>query len=82
MMNSKQQNILGLYWKDKKTEVEKVALPFQVVETVNAPKERGLYAEQLPGWWPEDWKNKLIWGDNKYILSSLLNEFAGKINLI
>lgn len=82
MMNAKQQNILGLYWKDKKTEVEKVALPFQVVETVNAPKERGLYAEQLPGWWPEGWKNKLVWGDNKYIMSSLLNEFAGKINLI
>ena len=82
MMNSEQQNILELYWKDKKTEVEKVNLPFQTVETVNAPKERGLYAEQLPNWWSEGWKNKLIWGDNKYIISSLLNEFAGKINLI
>jgi len=82
MMNAKQPNILELYWKDKKTEAEKVALPFQTVETVNAPKERGLYAEQLPRWWPEGWKNKLVWGDNKYIMSSLLNEFAGKINLI
>lgn len=29
------------------------------------------------------WRNKLIWGDNKYVLASLLEEgFAGRINLI
>jgi len=78
----KNRNHLELYWKDKKTEVEKISLPFQVVETVNAPAERGLFGKELPPWWPEEWKNKLIWGDNKYIMSSLLDEFAGKINLI
>ena len=31
---------------------------------------------------PEGWRNKLIWGDNKYVLSSLLEEFAGKVDLI
>ncbi|MEA1963988.1 MAG: DNA methyltransferase, partial [Candidatus Aerophobetes bacterium] len=30
----------------------------------------------------EGWKNKLIWGDNKLVISSLLENFAGKINLI
>ncbi len=30
----------------------------------------------------EGWKNKLIWGDNKYVMSSLLDKFAGKIDLI
>jgi adenine-specific DNA-methyltransferase len=73
---------LELVWKGKKTEVERVVLPFQVVETINEPREAGLFAKQMPKWWPEGWKNKLIWGDNKYIMSSLLPEFAGKINLI
>jgi len=27
-------------------------------------------------------KNKLIWGDNKFVMSSLLEKFAGKIDLI
>ena len=25
----------GLYWKNKKTEVDKIVLPFQTIETVN-----------------------------------------------
>ena len=28
----------GLYWPGKRTEVERVALPFQVVETVNVSR--------------------------------------------
>ena len=33
----------GLYWKDKKTEVDRVVLPFQTIETINesrATRER------------------------------------------
>lgn len=74
----------GLYWPEKRSEVEKVILPFQTVETVNeSKKDRDDLAlfrqkgEPAPGW-----RNKLIWGDNKYIMASLLPEFAGKINLI
>ena len=29
-----------------------------------------------------DWRNRLIWGDKKYVLPALLDEFAGKVNLI
>ena len=36
----------------------------------------------LPNWWTPGWRNRLIWGDNKQVLSSLLDEFAGKIDLI
>ncbi len=76
---------LGLYWPDKRTVVDKTILPFQVVEVVNVPKaerEReplfyGQGATEKP-----DWRNKLVWGDNKWIMSSLLPEFAGKIDLI
>ncbi|HBI44288.1 MAG TPA: site-specific DNA-methyltransferase [Planctomycetales bacterium] len=28
------------------------------------------------------WRNRLIWGDKKYVLPALLEEFAGKVNLI
>ena len=78
-----------LVWPGKRTEVERVRLPFQVIERVNdvrrsregqAPILTG--AADLPDGWPEGWRNKLIWGDNKYVLASLLDEFAGKIDLI
>jgi hypothetical protein len=29
-----------------------------------------------------EWRNRLIWGDKKYVLPSLLPEFAGKVKLI
>lgn len=74
----------GLYWPGKKTEVERTPLPFQTVETINESKadrdKLTLFRQQgepAPGW-----RNKLIWGDNKYIKASLLKEFAGQINLI
>jgi adenine-specific DNA-methyltransferase len=77
-------NQTGLYWPGKRTEVDRVILPFQIVETVNESKadrdELALFrqmGESVPGW-----RNKLIWGDNKYIMASLLSKFAGKINLI
>jgi len=76
----------GLYWPGKRTEVERVALPFQVVETVNVSRAT---REELPlfagteGQEAEGWRNKLIWGENKYIMASLLDQgFAGKIDLI
>jgi len=30
----------------------------------------------------DEWRNKLIWGDNLYVMGSLLEHFAGKIDLI
>ena len=64
-----------------------MVLPFQTIETINksrATRERekkvsiGLFKDKSNG----DWYNRLIWGDNKYIMASLLEEFAGKIDLI
>ena len=72
-----------LIWPDKKTEVDRIILPFQTVEVINEPREKQkrLY-ENWPENYPKDWKNMLIWGDNKYIMSSLLPKFAGKIKLV
>src|SRR3990172_7564751 len=76
-----------LVWPGKKTQVERVKLPFQVIERVNDVRrsEQGqghLLGTELPLAWPTNWRNKLIWGDNKYVVSSLLDEFAGKVDLI
>jgi len=80
-----------LVWPNKKTQVKRYDLPFQDVETLT--EDRILKQNRLDQWteeamdWPENypknWKNKLIWGDNKYVMSSLLNQgWAGKIDLI
>jgi len=73
----------------EKIPIEKPNLPFQIVETVNKPrikggKQQSLFPEnQWPKDYPKDWKNLLIWGDNKLVMSSLIKQgWAGKINLI
>ena len=78
-----------LVWPGKRAEVERVRLPFQVIERVNdvrRSRERQspmlTAASNLPEWWPNTWYNKLIWGDNKYVLASLLDEFTGRADLI
>ncbi len=74
----------------EKMPAEKPNLPFQVIETINQPRiKEGGYdvpifpEDQWPQNYPLDWKNRLIWGDNKLVMSSLLKQgWAGKINLI
>jgi len=60
----------------------RMGLPFQTVETVNeSAQERQrslLFADDRPA----DWRNRLIWGDKKYVLPALLGEFAGQVDLI
>lgn len=69
-----------LVWNGKTSEVCNIVLPFQVIEQVDEPRAEkpedtkdqiSLFdarGRQLKGW-----TNKLIWGDNKIILSSLKN---------
>src|SRR3954462_4542316 len=75
-------------------EVAQVSLPFQVIETINesratreAPKMTSLglfdvYDGTEGDTFDAGWRNKLIWGDNLLVMGSLLNKFAGKIDLI
>jgi len=77
----------GLYWQGKKTEVERIVLPFQTIETINESRAtREIEKLKGPGIFKTEsganWHNRLIWGDNKYVMASLLEEFAGKIDLI
>ncbi len=76
-------------------EKPRVSLPFQVIERVNetratreAKKAEGLTLFDM--WDGDDegstfedgWRNKLIWGENSAVMSSLIEQFAGKIDLI
>ena len=75
-------------------EVPRVSLPFQVIETVNesratreAKKGQTLslfntYEGKEGDTFEAGWRNKLIWGDNLLVMGSLLQKFAGKIDLI
>ena len=114
MPNNKDKKYIELIWAEKykdfvrpekRTEVERVALPFQSTETINEPRikeydtssqkrllDKKFYYPKAdyPDNYPKDWKNKLIWGDNKIVMESLLRgdkssgipSLAGKINLI
>ena len=71
------------YIKDKKAAPVRISLPFQNIETVNeSVQERQKSLELFASGQKVDWRNRLIWGDKKYILPSLLSEYAGRINLI
>ncbi len=73
----------GKYKDGKKTGPVRIELPFQTVETVNeTAKERQLTLDRLFNGQETEWRNRLIWGDKKYVLPSLLPEFAGQVNLI
>ena len=65
-------------------EVPRVRLPFQVLETINESRAtRAAKREGQEGATVDDgWRNKLIWGDNLLVMGSLLEKFAGKIDLI
>jgi len=68
-----------LVWNGKTSEVCNVVLPFQVIEQVDEPRAEEAVKLQMDlfdrqsGRQIKGWNNKLIWGDNKLILSSLKN---------
>ena len=69
-----------LVWNGKTSEVCNIVLPFQVIEQVDEPRAEKPEDTSLQldlfdtrGRQTKGWTNKLIWGDNKLILSSLKN---------
>ena len=72
-----------LVWSGKTREVSNIVLPFQVIEQVDEPRAESpsdtnpqtdfLSSVDARGRQLKGWSNKLIWGDNKLILSSLKN---------
>ena len=69
-----------LVWNGKSSEVCNIVLPFQVIEQVDEPRaekdtrlQMSMFDLDARGRQLKGWTNKLIWGDNKLILSSLKN---------
>lgn len=74
-----------LVWNGKTNEVCNTVLPFQIIEQVDEPRSEevvkgkiGDLFDPLTGRQLKGWSNKLIWGDNKLILSSLKNGYMRK----
>ena len=69
---------VALLWNGKTDEVTSVVLPFQTIEQIDEPREGGEFGNSgtlfdTSGRQITGWTNKLIWGDNRLILSSLKN---------
>ena len=69
-----------LVWNGKTNEVCNIVLPFQTIEQVDEPRAENLGDTSAQGFLFDErgrqlkgWTNKLIWGDNKLVLSSLKN---------
>jgi adenine-specific DNA-methyltransferase len=85
-----------LIWPGKTHEVTNVVLPFQSIEQIDEPRSETAAAQsdlfqmdRTTGRQSGGWTNKLIWGDNKLVLSSLKNgplrreiEKAGGLKLV
>jgi hypothetical protein len=82
------------YGRRREVNVAELAMPMQRIETVDEPRSRAEAVGQLSLWEKQknklresegeyaSWRNRLIWGDNKLVMASLLKEFKGKIDLI
>lgn len=89
-----------LIWAGKTSEVTNVVLPFQSIEQIDEPRSDTMLTPEkdsfslfsfdaASGRQKSGWTNKLIWGDNKLVLSSLKNgplreeiEKAGGLKLV
>jgi len=73
------------YGNRREVDAAGLAMPLQRIETVDEPRARteaqgGLFDTERAHL--DDFRNMLIWGDNKPVLASLLKEFRGKVHLI
>jgi len=71
----------------REVDVAGSTMPMQRIETIDQPRSEATAAGQLDAFEKrttrlDDFRNMLIWGDNKLVMASLLKEFKGKIDLI
>ncbi len=73
------------YGNRREVDISGAAMPMQKIETIDEPRSRlesqgTLFNPQKAH--ADDFRNRLIWGDNKLVMASLMKEFKGKIDLI
>lgn len=69
----------------REIDVAGLAMPLQRIETIDWPRSRAeaqgsLFDEKKAH--RDDFRNQLIWGDNKLVLASLQSQFKGQVDLI
>jgi len=69
----------------RQVDIAGLAMPLQKIETIDEPRSRAeaqgeLFAPEKAH--RDDFRNMLIWGDNKLVMASLLRDFKGMIDLI
>jgi len=73
------------YGNRREVEVAGMAMPLQKIETVDEPRSRteaqGLLFDTKTAHL-DDFRNMLVWGDNKLVMASLLRDFRGKVDLV
>jgi len=68
-----------LFWNGRREDTTNIALPFHSIEHIDEPRrekaqvQSSMFETDFRGRQLKGWTNKLIWGDNKLILSSLAN---------
>lgn len=68
-----------LFWNGRKEDTTNITLPFHSIEHIDEPRKEkdkpqtSMFETDFRGRQIKGWTNKLIWGDNKLILSSLAN---------
>jgi adenine-specific DNA-methyltransferase len=75
------------YGNRRAVDIAGCAMPLQKIETIDEPRSRAAADGNLEMFEKEkkrrdDFRNRLIWGDNKLVIASLLAEFKGKVDLI
>jgi adenine specific DNA methylase Mod len=75
------------YGNRRSVDIAGSAMPMQKIETVDMPRSEALASGQttlgeLKTTRQDDFRNMLIWGDNKLVMASLLKDYRGKIDLI
>lgn len=75
------------YGNRRSVDVAGCSMPLQKIETIDEPRSRAAAEGQLALFDKQskrrdDFRNRLVWGDNKLVTASLLAEFKGKVSLI
>lgn len=77
------------YGNRRTVDIAACAMPMQRIETIDEPRReaaakgrQSLMAFEKAGLRHDDFRNMLIWGDNKLVMASLLKNFKGKIDLV
>jgi len=75
------------YGNRREGDIAGLSMPMQKIETIDQPRSEAAAAGQLDIFERktkrlDDFRNMLIWGENKLVMASLLKEFKGRVDLI